>query len=289
MIVGEKFGRRYRITIDPKDQQGEIIIELPFSCQFWVERNVMSSMNHMSLDVYNLGPDIRNRIFQDKYTKAYRPIKFEIGYDTLTTVFEGELWESNSARNGPKVITRIEALTGEFDASNTITNKTIESGLSREDVYKYLISDFPNLTCGNIGSFDEILHRPIALSGNTWDLIKKYSDNQCFIDNNEVHVMNGNEVLDDVVLVIDASTGLIESPRRGEGNITLTTLLEPRVRVNSLVELNSTLMPTYNGQYKVIGINHQGMISNSVNGTARSVFNLYTGGIKFREVPSAAQ
>lgn len=289
MIVGEKFGRQYRITIDPQDKQGEIIIELPFSCQFWVERNIMSSMNHMSLDVYNLGPDIRNRLFQDKYTKAYRPIKFEIGYDTLTTVFDGELWECNSARNGPNVITRIEALTGDFDASNTTTNKTIEAGLDRSDVYKYLVSDFPNLTLGNIGSFNETLHRPVALCGNTWELIKKYSDNQCFIDNNEVHVMNGNEVLDDAVLVLDASTGLIESPRRGEGNITLTTLLEPRVRVNSLVEVNSTIMPTYNGQYKTIGINHQGMISPSVNGFARSIFNLYTGGIKFTEVSSAAK
>lgn len=289
MIVSEKFGRQYRITIDPKDGQEEIIIELPFSCQFWVERNVMSSMNHMSLDIYNLGPDIRNRLFQDKYTLAYRPIKFEIGYDTLTTVFDGELWECNSSRNGPNIITRIEALTGEFDASNTVTNKTIEYGIDRTDVYKYLISDFPNLRIGNIGQFNEVFYRPVALSGNTWELMKKYSDNQCFIDNNEVHVLNGDEVLDDAVLVIDASTGLIESPRRGEGNITLTTLLEPRVRVNSMVEVNSTIMPTYNGQYKVLGINHQGMISNSVNGSARSIFNLFTGPLRFREVPSASQ
>lgn len=289
MIVGEKFGRQYRITIDPKDGYGEIIIELPFSCQFWVERNIMSSMNHMSLDIYNLGADIRNRLFQDKYTKAYRQIQLEIGYDNLTTVFEGELWECNSSRNGPNIITRIEALTGEFDSSNTITNKTVEAGTSRTDIYKYLISDFPNLTVGNIGDFRDVLNRPVALSGNTWELMKKYSDNQCFIDNNEIHVLNGDEVLDDAVLVLDASTGLIESPRRGEGNITLTTLLEPRVRVNSLVEVNSTIMPTYNGQYKVLGISHQGMISNSVNGSARSTFNLYTGPLRFKGVDSASQ
>jgi len=287
MIVGEKFGRQYRITIDPKDGEGEIIIELPFSCQFWVQRNLMSSMNHMSLDIYNLGTEIRNRIFQDKYTKAYRTIKFELGYDALTTVFEGELWESNSARNGPNVITRIEALTGDFDVSNTVTNKTIEAGLETSEIFKYLVSDFPNIYLGHVGKFNEKLQRPVALSGNTWELIKKYSDNQCCIDENEVNILNGDEVLDDAVLVIDASTGLIESPRRGEGNITLTTLLEPRVRVNSLVELNSVIMPTYNGQYKVIGINHQGMVSPTVNGTARSIFNLYTGPIKFNKVSNA--
>lgn len=287
MNVGEKFGRQYRITVDPKDGQGEIIIELPFSCQFWVERNMLSSMNHMSLDIYNLGANTRNRIFQDKYTKAYRPIKFEIGYDTLTTVFEGEMWESNSARNGANIITRIEALTGEFDTSNTVTTKTLEAEIETSQIYKYLISDFPNLMVGNIGRFNEVLHRPVALSGNTWELIKKYSDNQCFIDNNEIHILNNDEVLDDAVLVIDASTGLIESPKRGEGNITLTTLLEPRVRVNSMVEVNSTIMPTYNGQYKVLGINHQGMISNSVNGTARSIFNLFTGSIEFQKVANA--
>lgn len=287
MNVGEKFGRQYRITIDPKDGEGEIIIELPFSCQFWVNRNVMSSMNHMSLDIYNLGPDIRNRIFQDKYTLAYRPIKFEVGYDTLTTVFDGQLWESNSARNGPNIITRIEALTGDFDVSNTVTNKTIEAGLETGEVFKYLVSDFPNLNLGHVGDFKEKLQRPVALSGNTWELIKKYSDNQCCIDENEVHILNGDEVLDDTVLVIDASTGLIESPRRGEGNITLTTLLEPRVRVNSLVELNSVIMPTYNGQYKVIGINHQGMISPTINGTARSIFNLFTGPLRFRKIANA--
>lgn len=50
------------------------------------------------------------------------------------------------------------------------------------------------------------------------NLLKNIAYNQCFIDNNEVHVMNGDEVLDDAVLVLDASIGLIESPRRGEGN-----------------------------------------------------------------------
>lgn len=284
MNVGTKWGRRYRLTIDPNDGQEEIIIELPFSVQFWVQRSIMSSLNTLSIDIYNLSPTTRSRLFQDKFNLNFKTIRLELGYGDLVTVFRGHVFESSSARNGTDIITHIESLDGYYDMGNSISKKTLSAGQTHGEVIKELASDFENTPLGYLGDFTEKLLRGVTLNGNTWDKIVTYSDNNAFIDNGEVIVMKKGEVRKGDKIVLDASTGLIETPRRDEGYLTITTLMEPNPNIKSVVSLNSEILPVYNGDYEVIGVNHQGMISNHVSGTVRSVFNLLTGSKTFTEV-----
>ncbi len=283
-----KFQRSFRITIDPKDGFPPIVITDPFTCQFWVQRNTMSSLNHMSLDIYNLGQATRNRIFQDRFQILNRTVVFEAGYDTLSTVFSGIIFEANSSRDRTNIITRIEARDGHYDVSTNKTFQTIQSK-TLKDVFNFLIGQFSNdplsnLELGAIGNYDQPTNRPVALNGNTYDLLKSYSQNQVFIDMGKVYVLQNTEVLDDIIPIINPSTGLLETPRRDDGFLTITTLFEPNINIGRMVRLQSEILPIYNGDYKVMGVMHQGMISQAVCGVARSIFNLYVGNNQFVKV-----
>ena len=414
-----KFGRTYRITIDPKDGGNLIVITLPLTVKFWVQRNTYSDLNNLTLDIYNLSETNRNRIFQDRFdigvpvptpsaptalpaansplgirnnnpgnlqpggketafqtlqdginaelnqlglyagrgitnlagvaslwpdqanattwlqtvvqysgfaanqpidltnsaiqakvanainiaengtaganlgslgstnnapsvippTYVGREITFEVGYSTLYQVYKGTIFQASSAREGTNIVTRISAMTGNFDVATTQTFQTIDGNQTLGQVFQALIGEFPNLTLGGMGEFSLTRPRPWVINGNVYNWIKQHSSQNVFIDNGKVYILRPAEAISDNIVTIDDSTGLLETPRRDEGFLSVTTLLEPGVNiVGSQITLNSTVQKVYNGQYKVAGIQHQGVISAAMCGEARSVFTLVAAG-----------
>lgn len=58
------------------------------------------------------------------------------------------------------------------------------------------------------------------------------------------------------ILIINADTGLLNTPRFYGQSMQLTTLFEPRVNCGDLVRLESTVQPEFNRDYKVCGVTH---------------------------------
>lgn len=282
--MAQKFGRTYRLTIDPKDGQPPIVIALPFTIEFAVQRNNNSDLNRLDLNIYNLSEAHRNRIFQDRYNNGAvilngkqngaRTIVFEAGYGTLYRIFSGDIYRAGSARSGTEIVTHIEARDGHYDVASAQVYQTLQSGQTLGSVLKALIGQFPTLTLGAVGDYSQALSRPVVLNGNVYDLMKIYSANDVFIDSGKVYVLRPAEALDGMAAVINDSTGILETPRRDDGFLSVTTLLEAGVNMMQQVSLESTVQPVYNGKYAVIGIQHQGMISAAASGRCRSTFNL---------------
>lgn len=272
----QKFGRNYRLTIDPKDGGEPIVVTMPFTVQFWVQRNTLSDLNHMSIDIYNLSDATRSRIFQDIYDMTEnRTVVFEAGYGTLYRVFLGRIIQASSAREGTNIITRIEAMDGHFDVAASQVFQTLQGGQTLGSVLKFLIGQFPTLTLGAIGQSTDTLSRPVVLNGNTWDLLKQYSPGDIYIDGGRVYMLRNAETLPaSAITILNDSTGLLGTPRREQGVLTVETLLETGIDMAQVIQLQSSVQKVYNGSYKVIGIMHQGMISGAVCGRARSIFTL---------------
>lgn len=278
-----KFGRSYRLTLDLKDGGDPIIITMPLTIQFTIQRNTMASLNNATIDIYNLSEKVRNRIFQDRFRPQIRRVTLEAGYDNLATVFTGNIFEANTKRHGTNLVTTITAFEAKYDIQTSMTFQTFTSGKTVGDVLKFLTGQFQNTEFGAIGDFSEPLNRPVVLNGNTYDLLKKYSANQVFVDLNKVYILKNNEVVEGQVPDLTPETGLIDTPQRDDAFMTVTTLFEPRVGMGQVVNLKSSVMPVYNGSYKVTGVLHQGIISEAVNGPCRSVFNLLLGAELFGE------
>lgn len=279
-----KFGRSYRLVIDPKDGLAPIVITMPITVQFDTNSNIMSSTNVMNIDIYNLGKENRDRIFQDRFTLREREITLEAGYDSLSMLFKGNIFQAGSAREGTDIITRIEARTGIFDIGETTIFETLSKGQTLGSVFDYLIGKFPNLEKGAVGTFDDNITRPVVMNGNLYNLLKKYSNNKVFIDNNKVFVLNENEVIEGELPRLDIATGLLGTPMREDGFLSVNTLFEPRVKMKQVIELKSKILPVYDGKYAVIGVQHQGTISEAMSGQLSSTFSLFVGSSTFKIV-----
>ena len=272
----EKFGRNYRVTIDPKDGKPPIVVTMPFTLRFSVQRSTLSDLNSCIVEIFNLSAANRSRIFQDYYDLTQnRTIILEAGYDTLYQVFVGRIFQAGSSREGTNIVTKIEARDGSYDISSSQVFTTLYNpGQTVSDVLKYLIGQFPTLKTGAVGDFSTPLQRGCVLNGNTWDLLKSYSANSAFIDNGKVFCLKDAEVLNNSIHVINDATGILDTPRRDQGSLWVDTLMETGVDLAQQLQIQSTVQPIYNGTYKIIAIQHSGTISEAVCGEARSSFQL---------------
>jgi hypothetical protein len=275
-----KFGRRYKVTLQTTDATA-IIIELPLTIQFNIHRSVSSSLNSMTLQLFNLSETHRNLIYQDRFSTERRKIIVEMGYESLSTVFVGDIYEANSTREGTNIITTIDARDGNFDTNVTTINYTYKAGSTVREIIEYLAKQFPNLKLGKVtanGSLNATFPRPVVLEGNVYELLKLYSNqklNQPYVDLAIVNILGQNEVLiNNNITLLNASTGLIATPRRDQSFLSVTTLLEPRVIIGQVLQVESKIMPQYNGLYKILGVTHKGIISGAQSGEALSVFEM---------------
>jgi len=274
-----KFGRRYRLTIEGADGASDVVIELPFTMKFNIQRSSFATINSASIQIFNLSLETRDLIFKDRFDfNFYRRVTLEAGYSELEVIFTGSLYVANSVRQGVDVITNIIARDGMYDVLNTNTFKTYAAGTTIRDVVTDLIGGFPNLQQGEIGVIDGDFKRGVSINGSTYDALNTYTNNQVFIDNELVYALNGNEVIEGDLLVLNADTGLLETPKRDDAFIVVTSLFEPRVTIGQMIEIQSVIAPIYDGQYKVIGIQHEGTISEAVGGQCTSSFNLLVEG-----------
>lgn len=278
-----KFNRKYRLTIDMGDGESLIILP-PLTVNFTVNRSTASSVNDMQISIHNLSKSVRDRIFADRFTKnLYRGIIFEGGYTELSTLFKGNIFTAFSTREGADIVTHITAVDGGFDMYNSRTSTTLAAGLSKKEIIDGLIAGFEKVTKGNTGDLEGVFSRPVVLDGNTFGLIKKYTDDKVFIDLEKVNILGNNEVLEGFVPLLTSDSGLLGTPQRHDAFLTINTLFEPGVIMGQVLGVQSDIQSIFDGQYKVLGVKHSGTISESIGGTCQSTFNLLVGTQLFGE------
>lgn len=283
-----KWMRQYRMEVFDEDSGETLIISNPITIRFTVSRRTASTLNVLQADLYNLDQNTRNFLFQEQWVTRNKTITFSGGYDTLSILFMGTLWSGYSYRDGSDIITSIECKSEFWELDTTTVYETINpsaGNLTVKDVLTTIAGKFEGLSIGAIGDYPEKLLRPVTVAGNAWNLFKKYSNYTGFIDNGRIYALRRNEVVEGELLTIDASTGLLASPQRIDtANIQIQVLFEPRIVMGQNIELGSGVNQIYNGQYKVFGIQHTGIISDAVNGDLRTIIDLFVGGEAFKVV-----
>lgn len=281
----QKFMRNYRVTIYPLSGAPPIIVMMPFTINFTLQRNLSSQQNLIEFQIFNLSEAHRNQIYQDFYAFGNPAVStnpavgndnfiVEAGYGTsLYRIFSGAIWKADSAREGVNIITRISAFANNTDIVSTQTFQTVQAGQTLGQVLQTLIGQFPNLKLGNTLSYPTVFNRPIVLNGNTWDLVKQYSGANVFIDNGKVYILRDGEALNNTFQISDA-TGILETPRRGQGALYITMLFEPSIQCGQIVQIKSTIQPSYNGLYRVNSLTHRGMISGALCGKLVTMLEL---------------
>lgn len=274
----EKFGRTYQLLADAANGQ-RVEVKLPFTVEFDVIRNVLSSANTSSIRVTNLSEQTRKLLYKDKFAyNVYRSVELKAGYgNTMPTIFKGNVQRCWSVRQGVDFITELESSDGGFAMVNGQTATSYPKGTSNNAILDSIVNTLPQAKKGVLGSFPGKTVRGNTFSGNTVDLLRDLTNGNFFIDLERVYCLGDTECIQGSVQVITSESGLLGTPVREETVLTFDILFEPRLLIGQLVELRSQTAKNFNGLYKVISLHHKGTISNSVAGTAVTTVGLWFG------------
>ena len=279
-----KFGRTYRLDVfNPSGKQ--ITIEPPFTIRFGVTRNTLASANRATIEVINLGPQTRNQIFKDRFSIAeYWRVQLQAGYNNrLHEIFTGNLHEGYSDKQNTEWITALDCFDGMNAIQNGFTSITVEKNTPKQNYLKQVVNDMPNVVAGLFGSPAQgTSPRGKSLMGQSSEIISQETGGKYFIDKETVNILGDGEVLSGSVIKLDPDD-LLSTPRRREAFLDVQVLFQPQVQIGRIYEIES-LEARYNGQYKIVGFNHNVEISGAQSGSAITTLSLYFGAEGLQEV-----
>jgi hypothetical protein len=277
------FIRDYNINIF--SPEGDlIIITKPFSVKFSITRNTLASANNCTLEINGLGPSTRSKLFKDRFTiPEYWQIVIAAGYDKLETVFQGNILECYSYKQGTEWITKVEAYDGMHGIQNGFSAQTYSKDTDKKTIITNIIRDMPNNLKGILGTPSEgSSPRGQVIFGQSSDVLNEQTGGQYFIDNEQTHVLANDEVIGQEIIQLDSSI-LLSTPKRRDVFLDCDLLFFPEAKNGILVNLNS-LAPEYIGQYKIVGFKHNVQISEGSAGNALTQLNVYSGATALRIV-----
>ena len=300
MTIG-KFGRNYRLVLldnltantglELRNDKGSQSLTIDFD----IQRGVGADLNSMTLRIYNLSRDNQAQLFQarldlsNKNTFTARPIILQAGYnDGLSVIFRGGIREAFTFRQGNDLITQVEALDGILSTTQTYANISYDSATTAQQIVDDLVAPLTSQTDVEAGQTKLSIttaaligdnQRGYVIAGNAYDILQEYTSKKAFIDLGELNILSDNECIRPSVRVIDADTGLLGIPRLDGLRVTIETIFEPRINIGEFIEVQSSVAKQFNGQYKVAAVQHKGMLSDTVAGDAKSIFQLYGGDV----------
>lgn len=265
----DKFGRNYILEV--QTQNGSVLtVTLPFTIEFDITRNTLTSANVCQIRIFNLSQKNRNQIrFNVSDYGQFRLVRLRAGYGSnLPIVFTGNISQAWSVREGVNFITQIECYDGGFAFSNGLTSAQFPAGTPQRDIIKNLAESLPNVSLGAIGDYPGTLSRGNSYSGATTDILREITGSGFFIDNGKSYALNTNEYVDNGngVAVINSKSGLLGTPVLEQTIVRFDMLFEPALTLGQKISLQSTTEQNFNGDYKVTAVKHRGMISEAVCG-----------------------
>lgn len=288
--VTPKFQRTYQVFVEAINgstfQFGSADGSSPLlTMEFNVVRGYQASIQSGNFRIRNINQNTRNNIFKDNFNIAVpRSVKVLAGYvgTPLSTIFQGMAQTIMSYREegGTDWITEIIGMDWSFLHTNSWSawtdNPNTGQKYTQQDVITHLVKDLQvsasnygqTLGIGVVNGFFTPRYYYTA-HDFTMNLLAIESSRLAYIDNGKVYVMPNNYVFQGDVTLISSATGLIGTPKQQQTNLVCQLIFEPGLQVGQQIFLeteSSEFSSAVNGLYKVVGVQHAGVISSTVSG-----------------------
>lgn len=268
-----KFDRNYILTVTKANGES-ITVTLPFTIEFDITRNTLSSANVCQVRIYNLSETNRAKLRYNSfdYGTPDTTITLLAGYGkNLAVIFTGNVTQAWSVREGVNFITQIECFAGGFAFVNSSTNLNVAIGTPFTSVIKTIMGDLQGITVGSIGpSYEGVVTRGNTYNGSTTEILNQLTGGGFFVDNGQANALNNNEFIEtfNAPLIISSASGLLATPIREQTLIRFDMIFEPTLNVGTKVDLRSLTTDSFNGsEWIVTMVKHRGMISAAVCGS----------------------
>ena len=290
----DTFYRDYRLTVGIGNQA--VIIEPPITVSFKALETVdKKSLGKLSVSINGLKPSTRLQLLKSEDEEKYIPVRLEVGYDgKLRQVFQGSVKSGAVKREGAIHIVNLECEDGGHDYINAFTSRTVRG---KDQVVDSVLQDMPNTKKGSVTK-QQALIRPKVLVGSSSKILTDTlaPDESFFIKDERVHILKANEVTSGNIPVVNARSGLLNTPqatkisaqddggkkakkptnepdtdpagkkdtdsstlaKSSKGQIVFDTKLNPMLVIGGLCAVESVTNPALNGVYKIYQIETSG-------------------------------
>jgi hypothetical protein len=280
--MADKFGRNYKLSVQINSAGDMLDITLPLTLEFDIVRKTLSSNSHATFRIYNLSLAHRNAIrFNFSNYGTYRRVILKAGYGSNTPiVFQGNITQAWSVREGVNFITQIECLDGGFAFRNGYVSQQVPAKTPQKAVIQSMMQNLPYCTPGAIGPsvYTNTDTNTPAKTGNatgasyvgsTVTNLLDLTNGAFFVDREVAHCLGPNEYIQSgQVLNINSASGLLGTPVLEETLVHFDMIFEPQLQVGYAAQLTSITGENFNGLRKVTAVHHRGMISDAVCGEA---------------------
>lgn len=281
MSSDDQFLRQASLVVLAGDK-GLDLSEMRFT--FNIVQSDTQTPNNATIRVYNLSPDTERSI-QGEYSR----VVLQAGYKQPGVIFDGTIKQFRKGReNAIDTFFEILAADGDLFYNFSCVNDSIGSGARYSDVIKTAAKDtpidsMPTLFAGKellrgkvlFGMSRDVLRQQTAAFGSTWS-----------IQDGKIQILELSGYLPGEAVVVNAATGMIGIPEQTEGGISVRCLLNPRLRVGGLVQLNNkditALLAAKGNPYNIpfnqyAGINLPSKIADGADGLYRLYVVEHTG------------
>ena len=247
--------RNYQLRVGVGSQA--VTIKPPFRISFSVDKSIEVGLNKAKIMVWGLKQSTRLKLIKDEWSQEHFPIELMIGYgDKLGLIFRGSVRKGEFDRDGADFVSTMDCFDGGVDVINGFTNTVANS---KKEAVQAALADMPNTKTGAI-SKEGSLTRPVIMVGNSANLIANQldEDEEFFIDNEQLFVINRDEVRSNYAPLVTARTGLLNTPVVSKGKITFDTMINPTLTLAGLCKVEAKFNPEVNDVYRIEQMNYSG-------------------------------
>lgn len=260
----QQWKRRFRLICGGLDVSA-------LRCTFNIEKSVNETPNYSEIVIYNLAASTVSQV------KAGQTVTLEAGYEdgNFGLIFTGEVVQPIVDREGG-VDTRLRLICQDGDAfiNGAFTAQTIEKGSTAMDVVHACATIPENKIGDKVQSAGPYIRGKtmFGLSSDYLTEVAQATDTQFYVDDGKINIVGAEDYDAGTAVTLNADTGLVGDPSQTDDGVSAQCLINPSIKLNSLVHIDSSLITakaiqdaestvssfSANGCYKVIKLTYEG-------------------------------
>lgn len=249
-----QFGRQWNVEISG---EGETLKINNLRVAFEIDKTINEKPNPAKVSLWNLN---RTHINQ-ALSGGFKKLTLSVGYENLRTIFSGDITGVKIRRDDLDLILDMECADGFNAYTQSRAETTLKKGATDEQIIKALQKTMPDVKESAVDIPNKRqLPRGRVINGDTREVLNRIAKNNnadWSIQDGDFVFLPKDKVLNDEAVLLSQETGMLKMPEQTDDGLALTCLLNPALRVGGLVQVRS-ILPHFNGEYKIIKLAHQG-------------------------------
>lgn len=239
------FGRRYRIVVS--DSNGNAFDVSDLKCIFSIVKTIQMEPNYSEITIYNLNAETENAI-----TMNATRVTVEAGYEgkQFGLIFDGDILQTiRDKEDSTTYRLTIIALDSDRAINYDIANYSILKGQTARTIVDHIVNSAKYPV--SLGSISKALENSPALTrgkvffGKSSDYLRQIAqsqDAQYYTENGEINIIKMTDLPDGEIYDLSPASGLIGTPEQTEYGISGQCLINPAIKVNTLIHVDNSLV-----------------------------------------------